>query len=115
MPEILLVDGRIRLGPLGPVRRLEAIVREFRKARVIITFVELPVRAGLPPKFTARLPHVLPKSWSPLLLTPSTSTSCTVNYGGSAVPLGARAVAAQSQKRAVSQKRVASVCRRALL
>ncbi len=30
LPEILLVGGRIRLGPLGPVRRLEANVPEFR-------------------------------------------------------------------------------------
>ena len=30
IPEILLVDGHARIGPLGPVRRLEAAVREFR-------------------------------------------------------------------------------------
>ncbi len=30
LPEILLLKGRIRLGPLGPIRRLEATVPEFR-------------------------------------------------------------------------------------
>lgn len=34
MPEILLLDGRVRVGPLGPVRRLEANVREFRMRHV---------------------------------------------------------------------------------
>jgi len=29
-PEILLVGGRIRVGPLGPVKRFEAVVPEFR-------------------------------------------------------------------------------------
>jgi len=30
LPEILLVDGSVRLGPLGPVRRFEATIRELR-------------------------------------------------------------------------------------
>ncbi|MEW6718894.1 MAG: translocation/assembly module TamB domain-containing protein [Thermodesulfobacteriota bacterium] len=30
LPEILLVDGTVRVGPLGPVRRLDAVVRELR-------------------------------------------------------------------------------------
>ena len=30
LPEVLLVDGSVLLGPLGPVRRLEAVVRELR-------------------------------------------------------------------------------------
>ncbi len=34
IPEILLVGGRIRVGPLGPVKRFEAIVPEFRMRHV---------------------------------------------------------------------------------
>src|SRR5512139_1418132 len=46
IPEILLVDGRIRVGPLGPVRRLEANVREFRIRPVRFLGTKVSLDAG---------------------------------------------------------------------
>ncbi len=46
IPEILLVDGRIRVGPLGPVRRLEADVREFRIRHVRFLGTQVTLDAG---------------------------------------------------------------------
>ncbi len=46
IPEILLVDGRIRLGPLGPVSRLEAEIRELRIRPVRFLGTQVTFDAG---------------------------------------------------------------------